>query len=528
MFFFFGAGRRAGGVAVGFLICGIAAAAAAPEWRTVRHEHVLGTALEMKFAAPGAAAAEAAERAALAEVDRLAGILSGYDAASEFSRWSATPGGPTRVSPELAEVLGLFDRWRDRTGGALDAAAESAGRLWRQAARTQQLPTAADLEAVVAAVRATHWRLDAAAGMATRLTATPLRLNSFAKGYILDRAADAARATPGVMAVVINIGGDLVVRGAAEETVAVADPLADAENDPPLTRLAVRDRAVATSGGYRRGVEIGGRWYSHLIDPRTGRPVEHVRSATVVAASATDAGALATALCVLAPEEGLRLAATVPGAECLLVLADGRVVRSPGWNAAEQAATGGRPVPAGVHAAVTANGGPVPAAASAAKPPAAVWDPAWELGVKLEIASVGGGRAKRPFVAVWIEDADKFPVRTLALWYHGARWLPDLRAWNSSDHVRAMAEGTKIVDSVSSATRGPGAYTLKWDGKDGAGQPVRRGRYTVLIEVAREHGTHQIVRGEIDVGDAAQHVDLPANVELAAAALDYRRKAATR
>ena len=143
-----------------------------------------------------------------------------------------------------------------------------------------------------------------------------------------------------------------------------------------------------------------------------------------------------------------------------------------------------------------------------------------------QIAAVGSGRGKKPFVAIWIEDKDGFPLRTLALWYHGARWLPDLRAWNHADHLRSMAEGTQVVESVASATRGPGKYSVRWDGKDGGGQAVKPGTYTVAIEVAREHGSHQVMRQDVAFTGQPQHFDLPANLEVNSAALDYRRKTA--
>ena len=324
-----------------------ARAAAAAAWHVFHHEGVLGTSLELRFSANSAASASAAEAAALAEIDRLGKILSGYDATSEFRQWLATHGEPRRVSPELFEVLALFDTWRERSGGALDASAEVAGRLWKTATKDQRLPSADELAAAVAAVRQMHWLLEPAARTATHLSAAPLMLNSFAKSYIIDRACAAALAAGQLATASVNLGGDVVVRGAATATVGIADPLADGENDEPLTLIAVHDRAVATSGGYRRGVEIAGRWYSHLVDPRTGRPVDHVRSATVVSPRATDAGALATALCVMAPEDGLRLAATVPETECLLVLADGRLVSSTGWSKNETPR-------ASVHAAVAA------------------------------------------------------------------------------------------------------------------------------------------------------------------------------
>src|SRR5260221_659027 len=137
---------------------------------------------------------------------------------------------------------------------------------------------------------------------------------SFTKSYIIDRAVSAGLATGSARAVVVNIGGDLVARGAWAETIGVTDPLDNADNAAPLTRLAVRNRAVATSGSYRRGFDIGGHHYSHIVDPRTGRPTAQIVSATVVADRAADAGALATAFCVLAPDDSERLGTTVPGA----------------------------------------------------------------------------------------------------------------------------------------------------------------------------------------------------------------------
>lgn len=510
--------RRALTLLVATLAIAVSAADAA-NWQVFQHEHVLGTSLELKFVARDNDRAAAAESAALAEIDRLAKVLSGYDATSEFSRWQATRGIAVPVSAELYAVLALFDTWRERTHGALDASAEVAGRLWKSAARSGRPPTAVELDAAVAAVRQTHWRLDPVARTATHLSDAPLVLNSFTKSFIIERAADAAMAAGQLESAVVNIGGDLVIRGRAADQIALVNPEAEAENDAPLQQLSVRDRAVATSGGYRRGVEVADRWYSHLVDPRTGRPVDHVLSATAVARRATDAGALATALCVLTPEEGLALAATVADAECLLVLHDGRLLSTAGWNTLRDTTT---PVaPNWVHAAAVKSSG------AAGAIPVASWDANYELLVTLEIAAVGGGRGKKPFVAVWIEDKDGFPLRTLALWYQGARWLPDLRAWSHADHLRAMADGTQIAASVASATRGPGKYTLRWDGKDGGGQAVKPGTYTVVIEVAREHGSHQIMRQEMAFAGQPQHFDLPANLEVKSAALDYRRKGST-
>ncbi len=98
-------------------------------------ENVLGTSFELKVSAESEALADSAEMAALLEIDRLAKILSAYDSASEFSRWNKTHGQPLAVSVELFDVLSLFDHWRKKTSGALDASAEAISRIWKYASR---------------------------------------------------------------------------------------------------------------------------------------------------------------------------------------------------------------------------------------------------------------------------------------------------------------------------------------------------------------------------------------------------------
>ena len=489
-----------------FIIVALALCAAAAkldralEKYVTHHENVLGTSLELSLDAETPAAADRAEAAALAEIDRLAKILSSYDKTSEFSQWFQTGGQAVAVSPELLEVLSLFDRWRTATYGALDPAAEAINRVWNNAAKKNRMPSESELAAAVSAVQQKHWSIDAASSRVTHLSGTPLALNSFTKSYIIGKAANAALAIGGVTGAVVNIGGDLVVRGDREQIVDIADPLSGAENTPPISRITVRNRAVATSGNYKRGVEIGGRHYSHIVDPRTGQPADQIVSATVVASDPADAGALATAFSVLNPAESKRLAATVPGAEYLLIARTGQRIASSGWSKLEI-------LP--MLLAVQAGGAP--------------WNPEYELIVTLALNRIEGQRTRRPYVAMWIDDKDKFPVRTVALWFDKTRWLPELKAWNHDDRIRALAEGTDITSTVSSATRPPGKYVVKWDGKDNAGKLVKPGKYTVVIEVSREHGTYQVYRQEMDFSGVPKQINLTGNVEVESATLDYRK-----
>jgi hypothetical protein len=405
-----------------------------------------------------------------------------------------------------------------RSNGAIDPAAQVIIDAWTRAAADERLPTAAERAAALGAVRQRHWTLDRSRGTAARESDTPLVFASLTKSYIMNKALEAARAVEGVHGLVINLGGDVLVRGAASEPIDIANPRDDAENSAPISTIAVRDRAVATSGDYRRGPTIGAHHYSHIVDPRTGLPAEAAISATVVAENPTDAGALATAFTVLTPSESDRLAASMPGVEYLLITRDGSRVTSAGWSDLEAAARAlpGASAPAARVMPAASGANATQAAASG------MWDTSMELAVDFQIPLIGGA-AKRPFIALWIEDADRFPIRTIALWYHEDRWLTESKAWYRADRLRGMSETTSIVRTIGAATRPPGKYTLKWDGKDNAGNPVKAGTYTVLLESVREHGTYQLIRQQMTFSGTPGRVEFKPGSELGPVSFEYRK-----
>ena len=365
------------------------------------------------------------------------------------------------------------------------------------------------------------WRLDSAAGTAEHRTACPLSLNSIAKGYIIGRACDVAfDRDRGVRGVLLNIGGDIRVVGDVSRTIGVAPPVGDSDSAEPIVQVEVRDRSVATSGNSQRGFRIRGKWYSHIFDPRTGQPAGMVVSATVIAERAADANALATTLNVLPVEEGLRLAASVPHVECLIVTVDGQVRRSAGWARYE------RPLTAPAMSVALAQG---PKAS-----PGSSWGDTHEFRVNFEINGPEGntGRYRRPYVAVWIEDKDGFTARTLALWLMtrqpGPRWHAELKRWYRADEVRRLVDDTDLIETISRPTRPPGKYSITWDGKDDQGKPIGPGTYTVCIEAAREHGTYQIIRKEVTIAEKPLAEELKGNVEIKSASIEYRRRVAGR
>ncbi len=465
-------------------------------------ENVLGTSFDLKVKAVSESRSDLAEQVALSEIDRLSSILSTYDPKSEFSRWQATRGEPVKISKELYEVFELFDTWRANTHGALDPAAGRIIQLWKTAETKQELPTAAELASAVAEVHQQHWILDPRGNTARHITSTPLVLNSFVKSYIINKVAEKVMGIDGITAAVVNIGGDIVIAGDHRETVRVIDPLAHGENDIPLSTLDLKGKAIATSGNYRRGFSIHGEWYSHIVDPRTGMPAGHVLSAAVIADNATDAGALATAFNILTPGEAKQLAVEKK-AEYQIITADGARIESDGWKKLVKTSKASLPK------TLVKNSSQL------------MWNKDYEVAVNLELMRFEE-RSRRPFVAIWVEDSKKNTVRTVALWFNKPRWLPDLKEWFHKNSGRYQ-NGTKDVFSISSATRPPGTYTIKWDGKNDDGDYVPPGNYTVYIEVAREHGTYQIMKQDIACKGKVQKFDIPGNAEVSAASVEYRK-----
>ncbi|MEM7199650.1 MAG: DUF2271 domain-containing protein [Planctomycetota bacterium] len=490
------------------ILCALALAPASrAQCFSFAHDGVLGTSLDLKVTAPDAELAERAETAILAEIRRLDGMLSAHRRDSDFMRFAESRRA-ARLPSELLEVLARCDHWGQATKGAFDPAFERQAQT--PSTKAEEAP-AATLEASVRPPEpayASPWRLDPEAGTATMVDDVGVSIDALAKGYIVDRACAVGLACdPSVTGIVVNIGGDLFVAGEIAERVGVTDPRHPADNADPLCVLSIEGHAVATSGGYARSVaetppaaDHRAPKSSHILDPDTGKSVEGVISATVIAPTCVDADALATALNVMPCRQGMALVESLPAFEAVIVESDGKAHFSSGIQA------------------LRADGDP-PAADVA--PPGAVADTGLEVVLRF---SMRGPTAKdrrsyrRPYVAAWIEDAEGDPVRTLCLWIEGRRWLRDLKTW-----YRLHRNDPELIDTVSRATRRPGEYELVWDGKSNDHADLPAQDYVLCLEIAREHGTHQLMRVPVALA-GAQEISVAPNEEIARATVLVRAK----
>lgn len=287
--------------------------------------------LELRVTGPSdEAAARHVEDAVLAEFDRLEALLTVHRSDSALVRWRR--GDLDDPGSEVTEVLRLAELWWRAGEGALHPATAATSARWHRAAEVGEPPHDDELDALAATAAALPYTV---AGGRVRRTGdvSAVDLNAIAKGWIVDRACAVGRAVAGVTGLVVNAGGDLVHAGVGEVVVAIEDPARPHDNVAPLDRVAISGAALATSGSAHRGVRVAGRWYGHVIDPRTARPVDRIRSASVIAPDAATADAVATIVAVLPVGESFALVEELEGVSCCLVDAGGEVHVDPSWAA---------------------------------------------------------------------------------------------------------------------------------------------------------------------------------------------------
>jgi thiamine biosynthesis lipoprotein len=298
------------------------------------HSLMLGTDVEIRVDADPEAAL-AADAAAVGEFERLAAVFTLYDESSELSRWRR--GDLDDCSAELTEVLAAAEAWHKASGGAFHPAIQPLQLRWQHAAAENVLPDPAELAELAASCVTLPFT--AAAGRIERTAdCSGVDLNAIAKGYIVDRAAVIAFAVPEVDAVMINAGGDLRHLGMGSVLVGIEDPAARFEGTEPRWRVQLAQAGLSTSGVGKRGFMVAGQSFGRVIDPRTGWPVTHTTSASVVASDAMTADALSTFLGVLTPADALSRAEE-EGWACLLVGADGLERMSLAWPATDRQST---------------------------------------------------------------------------------------------------------------------------------------------------------------------------------------------
>ena len=236
-------------------------------------------------------AARSAARAAFRRIAELDDTFSDYRPQSEARRLSEHAGDWVPVSPDMFAVLSRSIDVSRLTDGAFDVTIAPLVALWREARKTGVLPRATQIDSARALVGWRRIALDTARRMARLDSGTRLDFGGIAKGYIIGEARETLHAV-GINAMMIEAGGDIVLGDSPPGT--NGWKIQVGETVGTLAR-----RALATSGPGAQFVMIGGKRYSHVIDPRTGAASTNQVTAHAVGLDPAVTDALATAASVL-------------------------------------------------------------------------------------------------------------------------------------------------------------------------------------------------------------------------------------
>jgi len=254
--------------------------------------------------------ARVAMDAAFARMANVVAIASIYDPAAGAARLNAS-GRLDDPSPELIEILEAAVTFFEISRGTFDVAIEPLLALWRFDPEAElqfwELDPSAQQAAIAEAQRlagADRIVLERNPPAIELLPGMRINLGGIAKGYVVDRGLETLRSA-GIEHALIDAGGDIAVMngkpGGGAWEIALRDPQGMAED---LIRFELHNGAIATSGNYLRYYDPDAQ-VGHIIDPRTGYSAQVASSATVIAPTCTEADALATAVFVLGPAEGL-------------------------------------------------------------------------------------------------------------------------------------------------------------------------------------------------------------------------------
>ena len=276
---------------------------------------------ELHLSATDPHTADRAASAAIADVRRTEAKYSRYREDSVTSAINrAAGGGPVAIDAETASLLRYADRCHALSDGRFDITSGVLRRAWDFKRRPPRIPSPAEIAAARALI---GWQRVEWNDGEVRLPRAGMEVDfgGIGKEYAADRVAAILR-DAGIAHALVNLGGDVRAIGPRADgtpwRVGIRHPRDD---DAVIATMLLDDEAVATSGDYERYFEVDGRRYCHLLDPRTGMPVAHWQSASVVAPLAILAGSYATIAMLLGASAERFLAEQ--NATALLVAADG-------------------------------------------------------------------------------------------------------------------------------------------------------------------------------------------------------------
>ncbi len=264
------------------------------------------------------------------EIRRIENMISSWQPESYTSEINRQAGLRSVAIPqEMFELIRRSQKVSELTQGAFSLAFGSVYHLYNFKKEEINLPSDSliDIHVPLADYRNITFN-SANQTIMLRFEGMKIGFGAIGKGYAADRA-KAIMLEMGIEAGCINAGGDLTTWGSRPDgtnwTIGISDPK---NQEAIVAYLPTKNKAIVTSGDYEKYFLYKGERYSHIVDPRNGRPVKEISSATVICPSAELADALATAVCVLGEKDGLALINKLNGIEAIIIDQNGKKTAS--------------------------------------------------------------------------------------------------------------------------------------------------------------------------------------------------------
>jgi thiamine biosynthesis lipoprotein len=304
------------------------------EWIEHVEDGIMGTRIVVELWSEDRAKGQEAIQAVLAEMRRIDAAMSTYKPTSEVSLVNAEAASrPVKISEELFDLLATSIEYSKLTRGAFDITYASVGFLYDFRQRVR--PDEQQIESALPGINYRHIQLDREAR--TVKFARPgvrIDLGGIGKGYAVDRGIAVLQAR-GINRALVSAGGDSRIIGDRFGQPWVVGIRHPDRKDEVIARIPLEDAAISTSGDYERYFDDNGVRYHHIIDPKTGHSASKVRSATVIASTATRTDGLSKTAFVLGAEEALEIYNALDDVDAILVTPDGRVLYTKGLEAPE-------------------------------------------------------------------------------------------------------------------------------------------------------------------------------------------------
>lgn len=312
------------GVSAGMLaVCSLPVCSASQEPPVIYQEarRLMWTKFEIVAYGPERARLAEAAEAAFKEIDRLDRQMSNYSDASELTYINRNAAREdVIVEKELFDFLKLSFDYSRNTGGTFDITVGPLMKAWGFFDKNGRVPNAGELRSVMSRVGFKHVLLDERTHTVRfDREGVELDLGGIAKGYAVDRAAEILRAS-GVTSAFITSGSSSICAiglppGRTAWRVEVSDPL---DRSHKIEAIELKDQSISTSGCHEKTFEADGKNYCHIMDPRIGRPIEGLLSATVITQTGVEAEALSKALMVMGIAKAREFLKTRPHVRAIL------------------------------------------------------------------------------------------------------------------------------------------------------------------------------------------------------------------